>query len=75
MFIDGEIVQAELLPLLDKGRTAVLVSHSLGCVAALAAVRHQTVDERSARGLKGGIKCLHLMQLAILFQHTLWGLT
>ena len=56
MFSDGEAVLAGgLLPLLDEGREAVLVSHSLGCVAALAAVQGQTVKEREARGLRGGV--------------------
>lgn len=44
-----------LLPLLDAGRTAVVVGHSQGGIAASAVAEGQTIEARNYRGLPGGI--------------------
>jgi hypothetical protein len=55
---DAKLIHAELLPLLDEGNEAVIVSHSYGSVPTCVAVEGQTVLDRAARGLKGGIKAV-----------------
>lgn len=55
---DAAIVHEHLVPFLDQGAEAVVVSHSYGSVSATIAVEGQTVEERKAKGLKGGIKSL-----------------
>lgn len=52
---DVSIIYEQLLPLLNQGAEALLVSHSYGSVSATLAVEGQTVEERRARGLRGGI--------------------
>ncbi|KAI0111936.1 alpha/beta-hydrolase [Daldinia grandis] len=55
-----------LLPYLDEGREAVVVGHSQGGIAASALTEGQTVEDRKAKGLKGGIKSvIYLTALAI----------
>ncbi|KAI1097918.1 alpha/beta-hydrolase [Jackrogersella minutella] len=55
-----------LTPFLDEGREAVVVGHSQGGIAASALTEGQTVEERKARGLKGGIKAvIYMTALAI----------
>ncbi|KAI1142330.1 alpha/beta-hydrolase [Hypoxylon sp. FL0543] len=55
-----------LTPFLDEGREAVVVGHSQGGIAASALTEGQTVEERKAKGLKGGIKAvIYLTALAI----------
>ena len=57
-FDDIKLIHDVLLPALDKGEEAVIVSHSYGSVSATHAVEGYTVEERAAKGLKGGIKAL-----------------
>jgi hypothetical protein len=53
---DVKQIHAELLPLLDQGHEAFLTGHSYGSLPALMAIQGHTIQERSARGLCGGIK-------------------
>jgi alpha-beta hydrolase superfamily lysophospholipase len=55
---DQHVIHKALLPLLDQGKKAVVVSHSYGSLPAATAVEGQTTAERSARGLKGGIEAI-----------------
>ncbi|KAK7927104.1 Alpha/beta hydrolase fold-1 [Apiospora marii] len=55
---DVQRIHADLLPLLDAGRQAVLVCHSHGGVAGSAAAENQTVVDRNTRGLPGGVKAV-----------------
>lgn len=52
---DVKHIHSVLLPLLDQGHTAAIVAHSYGSLPGMLSVEGQTVTERSARGLKGGI--------------------
>ncbi|KAK0738712.1 Alpha/Beta hydrolase protein [Schizothecium vesticola] len=52
---DADAIHALLLPLLDAGRSAILVAHSYGSRVATACIQGQTTAERAARGLPGGI--------------------
>lgn len=52
---DVRRIHESLLPLLDGGRTAVVVGHSQGGIAASAVTEGQTVEARNYRGLPGGI--------------------
>ncbi|KAI5868497.1 alpha/beta-hydrolase [Durotheca rogersii] len=53
-------------PFLDEGREAVVVGHSQGGIAASALTEGQTVQDRKARGLQGGIRAVvYLTALAI----------
>ncbi|KAI0888958.1 alpha/beta-hydrolase [Annulohypoxylon maeteangense] len=55
-----------LTPYLDEGREAVVLGHSQGGIAASALTENQTVEDRKAKGLKGGIKAvIYLTALAI----------
>ncbi|KAI2624221.1 alpha/beta-hydrolase [Hypoxylon sp. NC1633] len=55
-----------LVPYLDEGREAVVLGHSQGGIAASAITEGQTVEDRKAKGLKGGIKSvIYLAALAI----------
>ncbi|KAK7753804.1 hypothetical protein SLS62_004169 [Diatrype stigma] len=56
---DVRRIHESLLPLFDKeGREAVVVGHSQGGIAAAAVTEGQTVAERKARGLQGGIRAM-----------------
>ncbi|KAH8805441.1 Alpha/beta hydrolase fold-1 [Xylogone sp. PMI_703] len=52
---DAANIHKHLLPALDEGKRAIIVSHSYGSLPATASVEGQTVAERAARNLKGGI--------------------
>ncbi|KAI1461348.1 alpha/beta-hydrolase [Annulohypoxylon moriforme] len=55
-----------LTPYLDDGREVVVLGHSQGGIAASALTEGQTVEDRKARGSKGGIKAvIYLTALAI----------
>ncbi|KAF3385268.1 hypothetical protein F1880_001789 [Penicillium rolfsii] len=54
-FDDAALIKEHLLPLLDEGKEAVIVSHSYGSLPVSALVDGQTVAERAEKGLKGGI--------------------
>ncbi|KAL7627514.1 hypothetical protein AAE478_001707 [Parahypoxylon ruwenzoriense] len=47
-----------LAPFLDEGREAVVVGHSQGGIAASALTEGQTVEDRRAKGLRGGVKAV-----------------
>jgi pimeloyl-ACP methyl ester carboxylesterase len=47
-----------MTPYLDAGREAVLVCHSYGGVPASKSAEGQTVKERAARGLPGGVRAM-----------------
>ncbi|KAI3325351.1 alpha/beta-hydrolase [Xylariaceae sp. AK1471] len=53
---DVKRIHEALLPHLDAGREAVMVCHSYGAIPGTASLEGQTVEERAARGLKGGVK-------------------
>lgn len=53
---DRQSIHEHMLPELDKGTEVVLVGHSYGSLPATLAVQGQTVDERKARGLPGGVR-------------------
>ena len=55
---DAKLIHRELLPLLDEGKEAVIVSHSYGSVPACVAIDGQTTVDRAAKGLKGGIRAV-----------------
>ena len=44
-----------LVPYLDAGHKAIIFAHSSGGIAGTVAIKDQTVAERAARGLEGGI--------------------
>lgn len=52
---DVSRLQGALFPELDAGRKAIVVAHSYGGVPGTHVIQGQTVAEREARGLKGGI--------------------
>ncbi|KAJ3528125.1 hypothetical protein NM208_g10354 [Fusarium decemcellulare] len=53
---DVQQIHNLLIPYLDHGREAVVFAHSYGSTPGMLSVEGQTVEERAARGLKGGIK-------------------
>lgn len=55
---DARVLLAELVPKLDDGKEAVLISHSYGSRVVAASIEGQTVTERKAKGLKGGVKAV-----------------
>jgi pimeloyl-ACP methyl ester carboxylesterase len=55
---DVRLIHEALLPYLDAGKEAVIVCHSYGGIPGTASVEGQTIGERSAKGLKGGIKAM-----------------
>ncbi|CAH0000541.1 unnamed protein product, partial [Clonostachys byssicola] len=55
---DVRIIHNNILPFLDNGRECVVVSHSYGSLPATLAVEGQTIEERAAKGLSGGIKAM-----------------
>ncbi|KAI0171845.1 alpha/beta-hydrolase [Hypoxylon sp. FL1284] len=63
---DAARVLSYLAPHLDAGREAVVVGHSQGGIAASAVAEGQTVADRRARGLPGGVRALvYLTALAV----------
>lgn len=57
-FDDAAVIKEHLLPLLDEGKKAVIVSHSYGSLPVSALIDGQTVAERTEKGLKGGISAV-----------------
>jgi alpha-beta hydrolase superfamily lysophospholipase len=55
---DAQALLAELVPKLDAGKEAILVSHSYGSIVVAASIEGQTTIKRQARGLKGGIRAV-----------------
>lgn len=55
---DAKLIHDQLLPLLDEGKEAIVVSHSYGSVPACVAIEGQTTLDRAAKGLKGGIRAV-----------------
>ena len=53
---DRQHINSLLTPYLDDGHEAVIVSHSYGSLPATLCVEGQTVSDRTARGLKGGVR-------------------
>ncbi|KAF4956242.1 hypothetical protein FSARC_11641 [Fusarium sarcochroum] len=53
---DVDEIHAKLTPSFDQGLEVVIFGHSYGSLPALLALQGQTVDERKAKGLSGGIK-------------------
>lgn len=58
---DVDAIHKVLLPILESGKQVVIVAHSWGAIPAAASVEGQSIEERSARGEKGGIKSLLLI--------------
>lgn len=54
-FDDGAAVRKVLIPFLDEGRKAVVVSHSYGSLPTSVIVEGLTLAERAEKGLQGGI--------------------
>lgn len=52
---DVKLIHSLLLPFLDAGRKAVIVTHSYGSVPGMLSIEGQTVSERAANGHNGGI--------------------
>lgn len=57
-FDDAAVIKEHLLPLLDGGRRAVVVSHSYGSLPVGALINSQTVAELSNKGFKGRISAV-----------------
>jgi pimeloyl-ACP methyl ester carboxylesterase len=58
---DVKAVQDAIRPYLEAGRELVLVGHSYGSIPATDCVPGNSVEERKAKGLQGGIKAfLHI---------------
>ncbi|KAJ4152134.1 hypothetical protein NW765_017643 [Fusarium oxysporum] len=55
---DVQAIHEAIAPYLDAGRDLVLVAHSYGGVPAASSLEGYTIQEREAKGLKGGIKGL-----------------
>lgn len=55
---DAAAILKEMTPVLDEGKEAVVLGHSYGSIVAAIVCRDNTVKERAARGLKGGIRGL-----------------
>lgn len=63
---DAKRILEYLIPYLDEGKEAVIVGHSQGGIAASALTEGQTVEDRKAKGLKGGVRSVvYLAALAI----------
>lgn len=63
---DAKRILEYLIPYLDEGKEAVVVAHSQGGISASALTEGQTVEDRKAKGLKGGVKSvIYLTALAI----------
>ncbi len=55
---DVEALQDAIRPYIEAGRELVLVGHSYGSIPATDCVPGNSVQERKARGLQGGIKAM-----------------
>ena len=52
---DRQPINFLLIPYLDEGHEAIIVSHSYDNLPATLCVEGQTVLDRDAKGLKGGV--------------------
>lgn len=55
---DVKRINEALYPVLGRGKEVVLVSHSYGAIPATEVTELQSVEERAARGSKGGIRAI-----------------
>jgi pimeloyl-ACP methyl ester carboxylesterase len=55
---DVRRIHEVMLPHLDEGREAIVVCHSQGGIAGSASIEGQSVAERKALGLKGGVRAV-----------------
>ena len=53
---DRQHILSLLVPYLDQGHEAIIVSHSYGSLPATLCVEGQTVSDRAAKSLKGGVR-------------------
>lgn len=53
---DTKVIRDAMRPFLESGEDIVLVCHSYGGIPGTDAVEGNTVQERAAKGLKGGVK-------------------
>lgn len=55
---DVKRIHEVMLPHADPGREAIMVCHSYGGIPGTATLGGQTIEERGAKGLKGGVKSI-----------------
>lgn len=65
---DVKRIHHVLLPVLDSGRTVIGVGHSYGGVPLTVAIQGNTIAERTAEGLKGGIRSAIYISPTPIFQ-------
>lgn len=53
---DVKVITKELEAVFDEGHEVVIFGHSYGTLPAVASIEGNSVDDRKAKGLKGGIK-------------------
>ncbi|KAK0105332.1 hypothetical protein ONS95_004288 [Cadophora gregata] len=65
---DVAAIHEAVLPILDEGKEVVLVTHSWGGIPGAASTEGQTIEDRAARGEKGGIKSILMIASAIVME-------
>ncbi|PVH86235.1 alpha/beta-hydrolase [Cadophora sp. DSE1049] len=65
---DVAAIHDSLLPLLKEGREVVVITHSYGGVPGVASTEGHTIQDRAARGEKGGVKSIFMIASHIVFE-------
>ncbi|KAH7312021.1 Alpha/beta hydrolase fold-1 [Rhexocercosporidium sp. MPI-PUGE-AT-0058] len=65
---DVSVIHEVVLPILDEGKEVVLVTHSWGGVPGVASSEGHTLQERAARGQRGGIKSIMMIASAMIMK-------
>lgn len=55
---DVTALHEQILPYFDQGKEAVIVGHSYGAIPAMVCVEGHSVEERAAKGMKGGFRAI-----------------
>ncbi|CZT50666.1 uncharacterized protein RSE6_11691 [Rhynchosporium secalis] len=65
---DAAAINEVMLPILDEGNQIVMVAHSWGGIPGVASIVSQSIQERSARGEKGGVKSIMMIAAATILK-------
>ncbi|KAI1640865.1 Alpha/Beta hydrolase protein [Biscogniauxia mediterranea] len=63
---DRDFIIESIAPHFERGREVVLVAHSYSSIPSIAATKGNSLEQRAARGEKGGIRCIIMIGSAFI---------
>ncbi|KAH7390221.1 Alpha/Beta hydrolase protein [Cadophora sp. MPI-SDFR-AT-0126] len=65
---DVAAIHEVMIPVLDGGKEVILITHSYGGIPGVASIEGHTIQDRAARGEKGGIKSIFMISCRIILE-------